>query len=64
MYPPSVKVAAELVQTEAAVQQAMAAIAFIGNNTAMHPVGPMSSDGLIGPRNQVVMPTLVVCLCM
>lgn len=64
MYPPSVKVAAELVQTEAAMQQAMAAIAYIGNNSAMHRVGPMSSAGLIGPRNQVVLLTLFVCLCM
>ena len=56
LYPPSVKVAAEVVQTETAMQQAMAAIALIGNNTAMHPMGQSSP---MAPRGQVVLLTLL-----
>ena len=61
LYPPSVKVVAELVQTETAMGQAMAAIALIGNSTAMHPMG---QSGHIGPRGQVTWLTLILCLCM
>lgn len=61
LYPPSVKVVAELVQTETAMQQAMAAIALIESNTAMH---TMDRTSPMGPRGQVILLTLFVCLCV
>lgn len=60
-YPPSVRKGGGLVQTETAMQQAMAALALIGNNSAMR---PMNYSGPMKPRGQVVLLTLIVGLCM